>query len=37
LRPHAVDVSGGIEQAKGVKDHAKMTEFMKGVRDGDQS
>ncbi len=37
LRPHAVDVSGGIEQAKGVKDPDKMTDFMKGVRDGDQS
>lgn len=37
LHPYAVDVSGGIERAKGVKDAAKMTEFMKGVRDGDQS
>ncbi|MBK1621233.1 phosphoribosylanthranilate isomerase [Lamprobacter modestohalophilus] len=37
LRPYAVDVSGGIEQAKGVKDPDKMTDFMKGVRDGDQS
>ncbi|NEX18478.1 MAG: phosphoribosylanthranilate isomerase [Halochromatium sp.] len=37
LRPYAVDVSGGIEQAKGVKDPGKMTDFMKGVRDGDQS
>jgi len=37
LRPHAVDVSGGIEQAKGIKDLDKMTDFMKGVRDGDQS
>jgi phosphoribosylanthranilate isomerase len=37
LRPHAVDVSGGIEQAKGLKDREKMTAFMKGVRDGDQS
>lgn len=37
LRPHAVDVSGGIEQAKGLKDPDKMTDFMKGVRDGDQS
>jgi phosphoribosylanthranilate isomerase len=37
LRPHAVDVSGGIEHAKGLKDHQKMTAFMNGVRDGDQS
>lgn len=37
LRPHAVDVSGGIEGAKGLKDPGKMTAFMKGVRDGDQS
>ncbi|WP_462319988.1 phosphoribosylanthranilate isomerase [Halochromatium sp.] len=37
LRPYAVDVSGGIERAKGVKDPDKMTDFMKGVRDGDQS
>lgn len=37
LRPYAVDVSGGIEQAKGVKDSDKMKDFMKGVGDGDQS
>jgi phosphoribosylanthranilate isomerase len=37
LRPHAVDVSGGIEHAKGVKDRDKMIAFMKGVRDGDHS
>ncbi|MCF7979253.1 MAG: phosphoribosylanthranilate isomerase [Chromatiaceae bacterium] len=37
LRPYAVDVSGGIEQVKGVKDPDKMTDFMKGVRDGNQS
>jgi phosphoribosylanthranilate isomerase len=37
MRPHAVDVSGGIEQRKGIKDRDKMTDFMKGVRDGDQS
>lgn len=37
LRPHAVDVSGGIEHAKGLKDRDKMTAFMNGVRDGDQS
>ncbi|MEA3639439.1 MAG: phosphoribosylanthranilate isomerase [Lamprobacter sp.] len=37
LRPHAVDVSGGIEQSKGIKSPDKMTDFMKGVGDGDQS
>jgi phosphoribosylanthranilate isomerase len=37
LRPFAVDVSGGIEHGKGIKDHQKMSDFMKGVRDGDQS
>ena len=37
LRPYAVDVSGGIEQAKGIKDPDKMTDFMKGVCDGDKS
>jgi len=37
VRPHAVDVSGGIEAARGVKDHSKMAEFMRGVRDGDQT
>jgi phosphoribosylanthranilate isomerase len=37
VRPHAVDVSGGVEAAKGVKDHSKMADFMQGVRDGDQT
>ncbi len=31
VRPYAVDVSGGIEAAKGIKDHNKMNEFMRGV------
>lgn len=33
VRPYGVDVSGGIESAKGVKDHGKMRSFMKGVFD----
>jgi phosphoribosylanthranilate isomerase len=35
VRPYAVDVSGGLEAAKGVKDPAKIHAFMQGVRDGD--
>ena len=37
VRPYAVDVSGGVESAKGIKDHAKIDAFMQGVRDGDRS
>ena len=33
VRPFAVDVSGGVESHKGVKDSQKMQEFMKGVDD----
>jgi phosphoribosylanthranilate isomerase len=36
VRPYAVDVSGGVERAKGVKDHRKINDFMQGVRDGDR-
>lgn len=35
VRPWAVDVSSGVEAAKGVKDHDKMTAFVRGVRDAD--
>ncbi|KFI23199.1 phosphoribosylanthranilate isomerase [Nitrosococcus oceani] len=31
VRPYAVDVSGGVERIKGVKDVAKMAAFMRGV------
>ncbi len=37
VRPYAVDVSGGIEIAKGRKDEDLMAAFMQGVRDGDES
>jgi phosphoribosylanthranilate isomerase len=37
VRPYAVDVSGGVELAKGVKDPNKLAEFMQGVRNGDQT
>jgi len=31
VRPYAVDVSGGVEATKGIKDLAKMAAFMRGV------
>ena len=35
VRPYAVDVSGGVEQNKGIKDAAKIAAFMRGVIDAD--
>jgi len=35
--PYALDVSGGVEAAPGVKDRAKIEAFLQGVRDGDES
>lgn len=32
VRPYAVDVSGGVEQGKGIKDHAKIRAFVQAVR-----
>ena len=35
VRPLAVDVSSGVESARGVKDASKITAFIKGVRNAD--
>jgi len=34
VKPWAVDVSSGVEAAKGIKDEAKIALFMQGVRNG---
>ena len=36
LHPFAVDVSGGVEQASGVKDAGKVRNFVQAVREADQ-
>jgi phosphoribosylanthranilate isomerase len=35
VKPWAVDVSSGVELARGLKDHDKMTAFVRGVRNAD--
>jgi phosphoribosylanthranilate isomerase len=35
VRPSAVDVSSGVESAKGIKDAQKIAAFIKGARSGD--
>jgi phosphoribosylanthranilate isomerase len=35
VRPCAVDVSSGVEAAKGIKDASKVAAFVNGVRDAD--
>ncbi len=37
VRPYALDVSGGVESANGIKDEVKMAAFLQRVRDGDES
>jgi phosphoribosylanthranilate isomerase len=36
VRPYAVDVSSGIESAKGIKEINKMKDFVSSVRDADE-
>ncbi len=35
VHPYGVDVSGGVEREKGIKDADKIAAFIRGVRDGE--
>ncbi len=37
LRPAAVDVSGGVEASRGIKDRARIEQFIAAVRAADRS
>lgn len=37
VRPMAVDVSSGVEAAKGIKDHLKIKAFVEKVREADET
>lgn len=36
VRPYAVDVSGGVEQGRGIKDQSRIAAFMRGVMRANQ-
>ncbi|WP_457665760.1 phosphoribosylanthranilate isomerase [Thiolapillus sp.] len=36
VHPYAVDVSGGVEAVKGIKDQQKIKQFMRGVQLGEE-
>ncbi|TNC92122.1 phosphoribosylanthranilate isomerase [Thalassolituus sp.] len=36
VKPYAVDISGGVEAAKGIKDHGKIADFVKEVNRVDE-
>ena len=36
VKPYALDISSGVEIAKGIKDTIKITAFIEQVNEGDQ-